>query len=48
MKRSKSSVVLQKVGSLALSTVKLSANSTSGFLSHQPKMPKDTQKFKKK
>lgn len=48
MKKSKSSALLEKVGSLAISTMKLSANSTSGFISHQPKLPKDVQKFKKK
>lgn len=48
MKKNLNSRLLEKVGSLAISTLKLSANSTSSFLSHQPKMPEDMQKFKKK
>ncbi len=48
MKKKFKSLALGKVGSLAVSTLKLSANSTSSFLSHQPKMPKNVQKFKKK
>ncbi|WP_081800271.1 AgrD family cyclic lactone autoinducer peptide [Metaclostridioides mangenotii] len=48
MKKNFKSLALGKVGRLAVNTLKLSANSTSSFLSHQPKMPKNVQKFKKK
>jgi cyclic lactone autoinducer peptide len=42
------SSMLEKVGSLAVNTLKLSANTTSSFIAHQPKLPKDFQQFKKK
>ena len=48
MKKDITSTVLEKVGSLAVSTIKLSANSTCTFLNHQAKMPQDIKNFKKK
>ncbi|GAA0220399.1 AgrD family cyclic lactone autoinducer peptide [Metaclostridioides mangenotii] len=48
MKKNLSSVVLEKVGAIAINTLKLSANSTSSTISHQPKMPKSINQFKKK
>jgi cyclic lactone autoinducer peptide len=42
------SSMLEKVGSLAVNTLKLSANTTSSFIAHQPKLPKNFQQFKKK
>ncbi|WP_081800441.1 cyclic lactone autoinducer peptide [Metaclostridioides mangenotii] len=48
MKKDVMSTLLEGVGSLAMSTLKLSANSTSAVLSHQPKLPKNLNQFKKK
>ncbi len=48
MRKNITSTVLEKVGSLAVSTLKLSANSTSSMFSHQAKLPQDIKNFKKK
>ena len=48
MRKDITSTVLEKVGSLAVSTLKLSANSTSSMFSHQPKLPKNLNHFKNK
>ena len=40
------SVVLKNIGSLAMGVLFLSANTTSGWIAHQPKIPKDINKFK--
>lgn len=48
MRKDITSAVLEKVGSLAVSTLKLSANSTSAVISHQPKQPKNLNQFKNK
>lgn len=41
-------IALKQVGRLAESTLSLSANTTSSWISHQPKVPKSVKKFKKK
>jgi len=48
MKKDLTSVVLEKTSSLALSSLKLSANSTCMLISHQPNQPENLKKFKKK
>ena len=42
-----SSLVLKSIGSLAVCILFLSAISTSNWLSHQPSIPKDLNRFKK-
>lgn len=42
-----SSLVLKSIGSLAVCILFLSANTTSNWLSHQPSIPKDLNRFKK-
>lgn len=42
------SILLKQAGNLAKSTLELSANTTSSWLSHQPKVPESVKQFKKK
>ncbi|CEP45507.1 autoinducer prepeptide [[Clostridium] sordellii] len=39
--------ILKNIGSSAIAAVSLSANSTSAWISHQPKIPSGIEKFKK-
>ncbi|MGX9754867.1 cyclic lactone autoinducer peptide [Clostridioides difficile] len=39
-------LVLKNVGLLAVSVLFLSANTTSGWVAHQPEIPDDIKKFK--
>jgi len=48
MKNKLKPIVLEKVGSLATNTLKMSANTTCMFMTHQAKMPEGIEKFKKK
>lgn len=48
MKKDLNSALLKKVSTIALNTLKLSANSTCAFAAHQPKQPKNINQFKKK
>lgn len=48
MRKDISSTVLEKVGSVAVGMMKLSANSTSIIISHQPKLTKNLNQFKNK
>lgn len=41
------SLVLKQVGKLADKTLALSANTTSTWIAHQPKIPQNIKKFKK-
>lgn len=41
-----SSEVLKCIGKLSLCTLKVSANTTSNWISHQPKIPDGLNKFK--
>jgi len=48
MKNKLKPIILEKVGSLATNTLKVSANTTCTVISHQAKVPKGIEKFKKK
>lgn len=39
-------VVLKNIGSLAVFVLFLSANTTSGWIAHQPEVPEEIKKFK--
>ncbi|MGL5716778.1 MAG: cyclic lactone autoinducer peptide [Paraclostridium sp.] len=41
------SICLKNIGSLAMCVLFLSANTTSGWIAHQPEVPADINKFKK-
>lgn len=41
------SIVLKNIGSLAMGILFLSANTTSGWIAHQPKIPEEIKKLKK-
>lgn len=41
------SIVLKQVGNLADKTLSLSANTTSTWIAHQPKVPKELKNLKK-
>ena len=41
-------VILKSTGSLAICMLFLSANTTSGWIAHQPKIPDEVSKFKMK
>ena len=41
------SIVLKNIGSLAICMLFLSANTTCNWLSHQPTVPRDINRFKK-
>lgn len=41
------SLILKKVGLVADGVLILSANTTSGWIAHQPKIPHNLDKFKK-
>lgn len=41
------SVVLKNIGSLAMCILVLSANTTSGWIAHQPEIPEEIKKLKK-
>lgn len=41
------SIILKNVGSLAMCILFLSANTTSGWVAHQPEMPDEINKFKR-
>lgn len=41
-----SSKVLEYVGKLSICTIKISANTTCNWMSHQPKIPDGFNKFK--
>lgn len=47
MKKELKPMVLKKVGEIANNSLKLSANSTCTFVTHQSKLPKNIDKFKK-
>lgn len=38
---------LKNIGSLAICILFLSANTTSGWIAHQPELPKEMKKFKR-
>lgn len=40
------SIGLKNIGSLAMCVLLLSANTTSGWIAHQPKVPEGIKKFK--
>jgi len=40
-------ILLEKVCNLAINTLKVSANTTCMFMTHQAKMPEGIKKFKK-
>lgn len=40
-------IILRNIGSSAIAVVSLSANSTSAWICHQPKIPSGIGKFKK-
>lgn len=39
-------IILEKIGSIGSGVLFLSANTTSAWISHQPKVPKGIKKFK--
>lgn len=39
-------IILEKIGSIGSGVLFLSANTTSAWISHQPKVPEDIKKFK--
>ncbi|MGL5712139.1 MAG: cyclic lactone autoinducer peptide [Paraclostridium sp.] len=39
-------IVLKNIGSLAVCILFLSANTTSGWIAHQPEVPQEIKKFK--
>ncbi len=48
MKKIFKTMLIDKMGNLAVSSLKLSANSTCAYVTHQAKIPKGIEKFKKK
>lgn len=41
-------IILKQIGSLAVSTLSISANTTSNWMAHQPKVPEEVKQFKKR
>lgn len=47
MEKNLKPILIEKVCNLAINTLKVSANTTCSIISHQAKVPKGIEKFKK-